>query len=189
MRALHKESVLEGKTVLLRGLLPEDITSDYVDWMNDPEVVRFTESRFQQHTADSIGAFVETCNRDPDVLLLGIFDRGSGLHLGNIKLGPVDRHHLVADLGIIIGRKQFWGRGVACESIVLLRDHAFAFEGLHKLTAGCYATNAGSAKAFEKAGFSLEARLPEQYQSGGSWVDGLRFGCLNRSVNNLIPSA
>jgi ribosomal-protein-alanine N-acetyltransferase len=183
MRALNKDSVLEGKTVRLRRLLPEDVTEDYVDWMNDPEVVQFTESRFQQHTAESIRAFVETCNSDPNVLLFGIFDRCSGLHLGNIKLGPVDRHHLVADLGIIIGRKHFWGRGVACESIVLLRDHAFAVEGVHKLTAGCYATNAGSAKAFEKAGFVLEARQPEHYQSAGHWVDGLRFGCLNRLLD------
>lgn len=182
MRAIPSKVHLQGDKVFLRNLVPEDISPAYVDWMNDREVVQFTESRFGTHSPDSVRAFVETCAANPSVLLLGIFDNQTSLHIGNIKLGPVDWHHLLADIGIIVGRKEYWGRGVAAESIVLLRDYAFADLGLHKLTAGCYVANVGSERAFEKAGFAIEARLPRHAKCGEERVDVLRFGCLRPDV-------
>lgn len=179
MREVPKNVHLQGESVLLRDLLPEDVTPAYVEWMNDPEVVQFTESRFVRHTHQSICEFVEECRLNPSVSLLGIFDNSTKLHLGNIKLGPINWYHLLGDVGIIVGRKQFWGKGVAREAIVLVRDFAFTRIGLHKLTAGCYANNAGSAKAFEKAGFQIEARLARPYLCGDARVDGLLMGCIN----------
>jgi [ribosomal protein S5]-alanine N-acetyltransferase len=178
MREVPKNVHLQGESVLLRDLLPEDITPAYVEWMNDPEVVQFTESRFVRHTHQSICEFVEECRVNPAVLLLGIFDNATKLHVGNIKLGPVEWHHLLGDIGIIVGRKQFWGRGIASQAIVLVRDFAFARVGLHKLTAGCYANNAGSAKAFAKAGFVEEARLKKQFLHNNEWVDAFQLGCI-----------
>jgi RimJ/RimL family protein N-acetyltransferase len=35
--------------------------------------------------------------------------------------------------------------------------------GIRKLTAGCYASNIGSAKAFLRAGFHIEARRPAHF--------------------------
>ncbi len=177
---MHKESnVLSSAKIFLRNLRPEDVTQAYVDWMSDPEVVQFTESRFSSHTMESIREFVQACHDHQDVLLFGIFDGATECHIGNIKLGPINRRHLLADIGLIIGRRNFWGKGIATEAISLLRDYAFSEIGLHKLTAGCYSTNLGSAKAFEKAGFSLEGRRPKHSKAGNDWVDVLEFGCVN----------
>jgi ribosomal-protein-alanine N-acetyltransferase len=176
---LLKTVYLSAQEIFLKSLECDDVTQDYVDWMNDAEVVQFTESRFQKHTLESVKKFVEDSNSNPSVLLLGIFESGNGIHIGNIKLGPINWQHSLADVGIIIGQKEFWGKGLASVAIKLLRDHAFESIGLHKLTAGCYATNLGSAKAFEKAGFQLEARMVSQYRSGDSWVGGLLFGFIN----------
>lgn len=174
--------IKSGK-IFLKNLCPEDVTQAYVDWMNDPEVVQFTESRFSSYTIKNIREFVQACETDSDVLLLGIFDSATEWHIGNIKLGPINRRHLLGDIGIIVGRREFWGKGIATKAISLLRDYAFSEIGLHKLTAGCYSTNLGSAKAFKKAGFVLEGRRPKHSRVGNEWVDVLEFGCINPIKN------
>jgi ribosomal-protein-alanine N-acetyltransferase len=179
----NKERVfLRSDKIFLSSLRPEDVTQAYVAWMNDPEIVQFTESRFTSHSTESIHEFVQACARDPDVILFGIFDCATESHIGNIKLGPINRRHLLGDIGIIVGRKEFWGKGIATEAISLLRDYAFSEIGLHKLTAGCYSTNLGSGKAFEKAGFALEGHRPKHSRVGNEWVDFLEFGCVNSTA-------
>ena len=37
---------LIGQGLTLQTLTDVDITSSYIDWMNDPEIVRYTEQRF-----------------------------------------------------------------------------------------------------------------------------------------------
>ena len=60
---------------------------------------------------------------------------------------------------ILLGDKNCWGKGYATETIEVLTEHAFGVLGLHKLTAGAYAENVGSIRAFEKAGFLAVAKL------------------------------
>ena len=37
---------LIGQGLTLQTLTEVDITSSYIDWMNDPEIVKYTEQRF-----------------------------------------------------------------------------------------------------------------------------------------------
>ena len=171
---------LFGEQIILRVLRIEDITQDYVDWMNDPTVVQFTESRFQPHTVDSIGSFVEKCRKSPIDILFGIFSKADELHLGNIKLGPINSYHSIADIGLIIGRKSYWGKGVAKEAIILLKNYAFETLNLHKITASCYVPNRGSEKAFLKAGFEKEGARKLHSKCAGEWVDVTELGCINK---------
>lgn len=167
---------LRGEKVILRDMRVEDVTQDYVDWMNDPEVVKFTESRFAIHDLNSTTEFVMGLQESPNNLLLGMFDPEDDRHFGNIKLGPVQWYHGLSDIGLIVGRKSFWGRGIASESITLLCEYAFTTLGLHKVTASCYASNRGSAKAFLNAGFQQEGKRPLHVKGESGWEDVLEFG-------------
>jgi len=69
-----------------------------------------------------------------------------------------------------VGRKEFWGKGVATKTISLRRDYASSEIGLQKLTAGCYSTNLGSAKAFKKWGFELKGRPVQHFRIGNKWM-------------------
>ena len=98
------------------------------------------------------------CRDDADMLLLGVRDVVLGRHVGNIKLGPVLRHHGLAEVGILLGDRDARGRGVGTEAITLAASIARDRLGVRKLTAGCYASNIGSSRAFAKAGFAVEGR-------------------------------
>ena len=140
----------------LRSLTAADIAGPYVDWLADPEVTRFLEVRFAPPDRDGLLAYVRRMNDSRTELLLGIFSSETRAHIGNIRLGPIDRHHLRTTIGIMIGDRSCWGRGYATEAIAKLSEFAFAEFALFKLTAGFYAPNERSVRAFEKAGFQVE---------------------------------
>jgi RimJ/RimL family protein N-acetyltransferase len=154
-------------------LEPAQVSDAYVAWLNDPAVSRFLESRFAVHDLASTRAFVQQALDDQKVLFLGIRSRALGRHVGNIKLGPIDRRHGLGEVGIMIGDRGAWGRGVASAAIACLAEIARAELGLRKLTAGCYASNEGSKRAFEKAGFAVEGRRPAHFLLEGRPEDRL----------------
>ena len=176
---IRRPIFLESRQIVLRDLGTEDVTPAYVNWMNDSEVVQYTESRFSKHTMESIKSFVLSCCKNPAVVLFGMFSKESGTHIGNIKLGPINWYHGLADLALIIGSREFWGRGIASEAITLVSRYAFLEFHLNKITAGCYSTNKASGKAFLKSGFTIEAVRPRHYRCGNQLVDGVELGLLN----------
>ncbi|HEY1157453.1 MAG TPA: GNAT family protein, partial [Arthrobacter sp.] len=105
---------------------------------------------------------------DPLNLFAGIFLREGDRHIGNIKLGPINVHHRRADIGLLVGDRACWGKGYASEAIAILSDFAFGRLGLHRLTAGMYAENEGSARAFEKAGYAREGLLRGHWLCDGT---------------------
>lgn len=163
-------------TVELFLLTPDAVTSQYVAWLNDPLVNRYLESRFATHDAESTRRFVANALADERVLFLGIRGVELGRHVGNIKLGPIDPHHRVAEVGIMLGDRDCWGRGIASAAIERAVDIARAELQLRKLSAGCYASNAGSARAFEKAGFTVEGRRAAHFLLEGSPEDAIILG-------------
>jgi len=172
---------LEGPHLILRSMRPEDADDSYHRWMNDPEITRHLESRFTVHSVEDIRQFIINTSLDPRYVFLAICTRSDGRHIGNIKLGPIIQPHRYADIGLIIGEKDCWGHGYATEAVTLLAEHAFNHLKLHKLTAGCYSTNMASARAFEKAGFIIEARRVSQYWQDEAYVDCILMGKHNPS--------
>ena len=170
---------LVGETVTLRALTDEDVGETYVGWMNDSEVVKYTESRFATYTLARVRSYVQSIVDDRSSLIWAICETGGGRHVGNIKLGPIDWHHRFGDVGLLIGQRSVWGRGYATEAISLLADYSFATLELHKLTSGAYAENVGSRKAFDRAGFQVEGVRRSQYLTEDRYTDVVLYGRIN----------
>lgn len=172
---MRLEPPLRTGRLVLRTLVPADATDRYLGWMRDPETTRFLEARLATHTIESLAGFIEACNDSPTDLLLGICLE-DGEHIGNIKLGPVDPYHLHAAVGLLIGERSQWGHGYATEAIEAVTAHAFNAMGLRRLYAGCYASNAGSARAFVKAGWSVEGRNKAHWRLDDDREDNIQLG-------------
>ena len=168
--------LMPGERLYLRGLSVDDVGEVYHRWLNDPEVTQYTESRFVPHSMAGLREYVARFAGDRDHLFLAIVLRKDNRHIGNIKLGPINWIHRTGDIGIIIGEKECWGQGYASDAIRLLTDYAFRALNLRRLTAGCYATNVGSVRAFLKAGFQQDGTRRRQYWSGNSYVDEILLG-------------
>jgi RimJ/RimL family protein N-acetyltransferase len=155
-----------------------DVSERYVGWLNDPDVNRYLESRFERHTLESTRAFVSGCINNDSALLLGIRCRWlENRHVGNIKI-EVNRHHKLGEVGILIGDKTVHGRGVATQAIRMIANIARDELGLRKLTAGCYASNLPSERAFARAGFIVEGHRADHFLVDGKPEDLTLMGVI-----------
>lgn len=174
------ERRIDGPRLHLRSVRPSDATERYVGWLNDPEINRYLEVRFSKQTLEGVKAYVAEMAESRDYAFFAIVLNDGDRHIGNIKIGPINRAHGFADVGIVIGEKDCWGKGYASEAIGLATRYAFETLGLRRLEAGAYAPNAGSAKAFLKAGWHEEGRELAKWRDGDAIVDGLRVACVRK---------
>jgi [ribosomal protein S5]-alanine N-acetyltransferase len=177
--ALQKASVvqerLDGEAVFLRPLGLDDVTANYLRWLNDLEVTRFLETRHPQ-TMQTVREFVERVNASNDQFLFGIFLKKDARHVGNIKIGPVKPHHLLADVTLLIGERDCWGQGIATDAIRTITRFGFEKLRLSKLTASMYAGNVGSIRAYQRAGFAQEGIRRKHYILAGEPTDVVELG-------------
>lgn len=168
-----------GEKILLRLIRPADVNDAYVRWMNDPEVTQYLESRFNSYTSHNLLQDVKEMIADPDSFLFAIVDKGDNRHIGNIKLGTINRMHRRASVGLFIGETEFFGQGVGTEAINLIARFAFGDLNLHKLTAGFYAPNRAAEKIFTKNGFEKEGLRKQHVIYDGSYIDVIELGLIN----------
>ena len=173
--------MIKGKQILLKKLSVEDVTADYLNWMNNYEVVKYTESRHTKHTIESLQNFIHQVDNDSNYCF-AIIEIASNKHIGNIKIGNIHPLYKYADIGLIIGDQNFYGKGIATEALQLCVDFAFKQLKLHRLYAGIYDVNIGSIKAFEKAGFVKEGCEKEKCLFEGKRVDCYIYGIINESI-------
>jgi FemAB family protein len=169
---------LVSARLFLRSLETTDATPRYVDWLNDPDINQYLESRHKSNTIEDVRQFIVDNNESSKYVLFGIFKRDDGHHIGNLRIGPMDSNHQTAWVGIMIGEKSCFGRGFASEAILAASRYCQESLGLTKLLAGIYETNLSSVGAFRRAGFQLEARHISQAAIDADRIDTLTLGLL-----------
>jgi len=167
---IDKYSIV-GKSITLKRLNSSDDLSNYLEWMNDTEINEFLESRSLKYTLTLLQQYINDSNKSEFEELMGIFDNDSGCHIGNVKISEINPIHNFAYIGIVVGIKSFWGKGVASEAINLMTRFAFDKLCLNKLVAGIYVNNIGSIKAFENSGFEIIGTMRQHRVYKGSYVD------------------
>ncbi len=177
--SMGKSIYIESDQLYLRNVTEDDVTDAYYNWLNDPDVNQYLETRFSEQTREDILSFVKIQGKSADSVFLAICLKENHRHIGNIKLGPINPIHKFGDISLFIGDKSSWGKGYATQAISMITEYAFTKLKIHKVKAGCYSGNIGSQKAFEKAGFSREGILKKEYLCNGKYVDALQFGKLN----------
>ncbi len=164
---------VRGSRIHLAGLDPEKISSQYLSWMKDPEVLRFLDDPYGEYSLESLRGYVCRMNESLSDYLFGIFLNDSSEHIGNIKIGGVNSLHRRGDIGLIIGAKRLWGFGFGTEAITLVTGHAFDVLNLNKVYAGILEANIGSFKAFMNSGFREVGRFQRHCFCDGIFVNSI----------------
>ncbi|HUA13870.1 MAG TPA: GNAT family protein [Verrucomicrobiae bacterium] len=185
----HGAAFLEGSLVRLRPLEHSDLTERYLGWLNDPEVTRYTEAGTFPSTREDLENFYRSVTGSKNDVMLAIVDRASGRHIGNVKLGPIHWIHRTATLGILIGEKEFWGKGVGLEATRLMVEYGFERLNLHRIDLGVFAEHEAAVRCYEKAGFKIEGRMREDLFQDGRHRDRLWMGLLRSEYKPLKGEA
>ncbi len=94
-----------------------------------------------------------------------------GKHIGTVKLEPIDVDKGTAMFGLLIGDRDYWGKGIATEVTNLIVDFAFNTLGLREVTLGVLADNKAAIRVYEKCGFVLDRVEPKAIDHGGVLYD------------------
>jgi RimJ/RimL family protein N-acetyltransferase len=163
---------LQNETAELRPTEPED-AEFLAESVNDPRV-RAGLSMSDPKSVAEEEEWIESIHED-DGLHLVIADDGEpvgtvGLHHVNDRFGTAEVGYWVA--------ADFHGQGYATAATRLVLRYAFRERGLHRVSARAFATNDGSRRVLEKAGFREEGRLREDAFVEGERVDTIMYGIL-----------
>lgn len=143
--------ILESERLIYKPLSLKHLSQDYVDWLNDPEVYQYMETR-GNYTLEKLREFLKKVEKN-DILFWGIHLKNSLLHIGNIKIDPVNTSHGTAEYGIMMGRKSEWGKGYAKEASLTIIDYCFKKIKLCKITLGVISNNKSAINLYKKIGF------------------------------------
>ncbi len=94
-----------------------------------------------------------------------------GKFIGICSLFHFDHLAHSAELGIVIGDKEYWGHGYGRESVMLLMEYGFRYRNLRRVWLRVHARNARGLKAYAAAGFVEEGRLRQHVYSDGQYDD------------------
>ncbi|HJQ84654.1 MAG TPA: GNAT family protein [Candidatus Binatia bacterium] len=167
---------LVGSKVYLRPLVEEDAAACW-DWLNDPDVRRTLAVRAWPNTETISREWIRRLDFRRD-MAFAIVTRDEDLYVGNCDLNGINHLDGHAMLGLLIGRKDLWGRGYGTEAVRLLCRYAFEGLALHKVCLSCYATNERGLRLYARVGFVVEGRRREQVFIDGRRVDEVIFGLL-----------
>jgi len=167
---------IEGEGIHLRGLRQEDLAGNWYRWFNDPEVTYLQDKGYRPNTLELQTQYYERIQASETDVVLAIVEAAGGRHIGNVGLHDIRWIHRTANLGIVIGEKEFWGKGYGREAWRLITAHGFETLHLNKINAVVLAGNDRSLACARAAGFVHEGTQAQQYWKHGEYRDAVLLG-------------
>lgn len=174
--------IFQGKRIYLRELIYSDVTKEYIEWFKEDIVTQFLEAK--NLTKEEVLEYIKVGKETKSYHMYAICDIENDKHIGNLKIGPINYKHKISDLVVVIGDKNYWGKGIATEVIKIGNKIAFEVYDIRKLTGGMYSENIGSIKCYIKADWVIEARLRGHYILDGKVIDRVCVSCFNPKYFN-----
>lgn len=157
----------------LTSFSEEDITDEYVGWLNNPVVTQFSNQRFIEHNHETCRHYLEKFEGSPN-LFLSIRRLEDDRAIGTMT-AYIAPQHGSADMGILIGDPSVWKRGFGQDAWNTLAEFLLRQPGMRKITCGTLACNEAMIRLAERSGMELEARRAAHELVDGKPVDILYF--------------
>lgn len=162
--------------ITLRPLELEDTETVYAwhrDWQLDVYSswgTRRSRALFQKRMEERILEPIE------DMVVFGV--EWAGKLVGRVELALIDREQRRAAIGLLIGDRSVWGKGIGTAAIQMMLDYAFTVENLERVYAEVYDFNERSQRLMERAGMRREGVLRLHEVHNGARRDMHAYGVL-----------
>ena len=164
--------------VCLKPLRASDIDDNFISWHqnNDGHLDYYTGTR-KSFSEARLREWISGAEKQDIRFYLIIVDEN--VPIGTVKIGPIDRVNKTSDLVCLIGDRRYLGKGIAATAIRKASSIAFNELDIRRLHGGMYETNIASIKAYCKAGWEIEGRMPGYYWYDNKAIDRVCVACLN----------
>lgn len=160
--------------LILRPYEARDI-SFWQEWDVDPEVQRFMPEPKNEPVLDEKQLeYLKECETEEDGIYWTIVWKENNQPIGHIAITEISQHHGIGEIGIVIGEKEYWNKGIASEAIKSLVDFAPSI-GLKRLSAEFEEGNTALEKSLIKNEFEKEALLKSSRAKDGQRINTIRY--------------
>jgi RimJ/RimL family protein N-acetyltransferase len=98
--------------------------------------------------------------------------------IGTVGLMSINHLNRTAELGIGIGERDYWGKGLGTEATRLILDYAFNVLSLHNVMLRVFSYNERAIRAYRKVGFREIGRRRQSQRIGAQVYDVVLMDCL-----------
>ena len=149
----EKRTIEGGQKVVLREKILSDAEDDYA-WRTDEELAKLDATRplrmsfndFLRYTREEIDYPSPRSRRFA-------IDTHDGKHIGNCMYYDIDLRRGQAELGIMIGDRDYWSRGYGTDSVNTLLTHIFTSTSIDRVYLHTLEWNQRARNSFAKSGF------------------------------------
>ena len=173
--------LLQSERLIYKPLSMDHLSEQYVSWLNDKEVNAFTFSKMN-HTIRDLEMYLKNVESNP-ILFWAIQLKDSLEHIGNIKIDPIDIKNGYGEYGILVGEKNYWGKGYAKEASESIIGYCFKEVMLRKINLHVGIKNTGAIKLYFKLGFQIEGIFKSHFKYNYGFDDVLRMAIFNPNLS------
>ena len=163
-----------------KSSISEDISADYISWLNDNEVCRDNSHATFPNTYSKTLSYLESVEKSRNEIVFAIKWKKNDVHIGNISIQNINWINRSAEIAIIIGNKNYWNKGVGSEAYKLIIVYGFQTLNLNRLSSGQTVTNKGMISVCEKNGMKKEGTLREVLYKNGEYIDAVVYSILSK---------
>lgn len=164
--------------VTFRKLGIEDLELRY-KWLTDPETNKYLGTRLRNgQDKSSFKKWLDEYLKD-DTKLIFIIEV-DGMPIGQVGLARINLDDKNASLYLVIGEKNYRGKGYGKEAIKYILDYSFKNLGLHKVWLEVHVANLVALGLYKKMGFVEEGYFKGNVLYDGKYVDEIRMAIINK---------
>ncbi|MBL8782896.1 MAG: GNAT family N-acetyltransferase, partial [Alphaproteobacteria bacterium] len=169
---------LQTERFLVRSLTTADVSDRWSGWSADADVMGPLNVPTRRMSKEDLARYIARFDND-NGYMIGVFAKTMSLHIGFFMI-ETNKMHATAAFNLVIGDKQYWGKGVVNEVRAALLDDFFENRGAEKAFGTPLARNFPAVFNYKAQGWRLEGVLKGQCKSisDGSRLDQYHFGML-----------
>lgn len=177
---MYGDDLLIGEKIRLTAITRDDLPA-FLRWMNSMEIRRLLgqEQAIPFNMEDQTGWY-EQSNKKPAQRPMAIRTLEDNTLIGNCGVMQVNHAARHCMVGIVIGEREYWGRGYGSDALNVLLRYIFMEMNLNRVGLEVYSYNTRAIKAYAKVGFVQEGVLREMVLRDGDYYDMHIMGILHR---------
>jgi ribosomal-protein-alanine N-acetyltransferase len=176
---------LAGNLITLNSLNEGHYSEQMTDWVNDKEVTKFLFRGLIPASLEGIKKEGQSYLISKSDVVMAIYDAKGKNYIGITGLHDINWITRNAEFRILIGNKDFWGKGFGAEATQLILAYGFEFLNLRKIWLGVNANNQRAFESYKKTGFTFEGTLRQEAYRGGVYDDIHRMSLLREEYNEV----